>query len=76
MLWIPEISAWEGFPLVPLIFHRFCNQYCLPPVIRSLEEVETSVIYIPAESTKPFKHLFLIDFYLAVAPKCFSGSSK
>lgn len=76
MLWIPEISAWEGFPLVPLIFHRFCNQYCLLPVIRSLEKVETSVIYIPAESTKPFKHLFLIDFYLAVAPKCFSGSSK
>lgn len=25
--------------------------------------METSVIYIPAESTKPFKHLFLIDFF-------------
>lgn len=29
VLGIPENSAWEGFPLVPLIFYRFCNVFYL-----------------------------------------------
>lgn len=62
VLWIPEISTCEGFPLVLLIFYTFCNRCCFPPVIRSLEEVETSVMCIPAESTKPFKLFFSLNF--------------
>lgn len=60
-----NLNMWR-FSSCPLdILHIFCNtggRYCPPPIIRSLEEVETSVMYIPAQSTKPFKLFFSLIF--------------